>query len=206
MENIINAYSNDQISNDQFKELIQQFPKQDVVNRLYTAQFGYPAIKTITNTTNFPRRDVQEALHGNEIYTQFKKPFPVHENKFRTITANHVDEIWSADLVMMQGSDPLFKNMRQNNQGYLYILTIIDLFSRYAWVFLLRSKESKDVSNCFRSLFEVFHRSLETLNPLPVIPKKLWVDQGSEFKRDLDPLLNHYNVVMYSTRSTRRKL
>ena len=65
LQNILDDYSQDRISNVQFRFEIQQFEKPDVINSLYTTQFGFPAIKTIQNTTGFPKRIVQDTLHGN---------------------------------------------------------------------------------------------------------------------------------------------
>jgi hypothetical protein len=148
-----NLFAQDQIPEVEFRELIQQFPKQDVVNRLYTSQFGFPAIKTIANTTEFPQKFVQNTLHGNDLYTRFKKPFPVKENKYRTITSNHVDEIWSADCVYMKGD--IYTNKRRStplqirpdqNEEASYILNIIDLFSRFVWSFPLKALNGRNIA------------------------------------------------------------
>ena len=44
-----------------------------------------------------------------------------------------VDDQWQADLVDMQA-------LARDNQGMKYLLTCIDVFSKYAWVIPIRDK------------------------------------------------------------------
>ena len=54
------------------------------------------------------------------------------------------------------------------NKGIKYLLRVIDLVSRYAWVIPLKNKKSE-------SNFEnILNKSKRKLN-------KIWVDHGSEF-------------------------
>ena len=50
------------------------------------------------------------------------------------IIINHIDEIFAADLVEMQKFAKL-------NKGYRYLLTCIDIFSKYSWVIPLKDKK-----------------------------------------------------------------
>ena len=45
-----------------------------------------------------------------------------------------IDDIWSADLVDMQ----IFSKY---NKNFKFLLTVIDLFSRYAWIVPLKNKK-----------------------------------------------------------------
>ena len=59
----------------------------------------------------------------NEIYfTALKKNYRIDK-----IIYNHIDEIWSIDLMDMSDY------MISNNNGFMYIFVIIDNFSREAW-------------------------------------------------------------------------
>ncbi|HEY9759013.1 MAG TPA: DDE-type integrase/transposase/recombinase [Oculatellaceae cyanobacterium] len=75
-----------------------------------------------------------------------------------------VNDTWCADLVDMQA----FAKQNKNNK---YILTIIDVLSRYAWAEPLKDKKPHTVINAFQKVLA------DSGSP----PKKLWVDQGSEF-------------------------
>ena len=57
-----------------------------------------------------------------------------------------------------------------HNNGYRYILTVIDIFSRYAWARALKQKTGPSLVKAFESIFKEGR-----------IPKKLWVDEGKEF-------------------------
>ena len=72
------------------------------------------------------------------------------------------DEIWSAELVDMQ----VFSSF---NKGFKYILTVIDVFSKYAWAVLIKDKSAASVTKAFEKIISDW------------IPKTLCVDEGKEF-------------------------
>ena len=101
---------------------------------------------------------------------------------FRKVITHHKNNIWSADLVFMN-------QYPNENNGYNYILTIIDVHTKYAWAIPLHNKESKNVSIEFEKLFKKYGR-----------PEHLWTDQGTEFYSSImKKLLDKYNVNIYST-------
>ena len=57
------------------------------------------------------------------------------------------------------------------DKGYKYILTVLDIFSKYAWVIPLRNKTGIEITNAFQQIFKESNRT----------PAKLWCDKGSEF-------------------------
>ena len=69
-----------------------------------------------------------------------------------------------ADLADMQ----LISNF---NKGFRYLLCVIDIFNKYAWVVPLKDK--KDVS-----IVDAFQKTLHHSNRKP---NKIWVDKGSKF-------------------------
>lgn len=70
------------------------------------------------------------------------------------------DDIWSADLIEMP------------KQGrFKYILTVIDLYTKFAWAVPLTNKTGKLVTEAFQKIMKESDRR----------PTKLWVDQGKEF-------------------------
>ena len=92
---------------------------------------------------------------------------------------NNPNEIWSADLIDL-------KKLKKENNGFQYIINIIDLFSRYAWSIPIKNKTGKNI--------------VEAFNSIKFKPKKLWVDNGSEFYNKIfKKWLNDNNIEMYST-------
>ena len=71
-----------------------------------------------------------------------------------------------------------------------YLLCVIDVFNKYAWVKPLEDKKGKTVLNVF----------IKKLNESNRKPNKLWVDQGREFyNKLLQRLLDNNDILMYST-------
>ena len=69
-----------------------------------------------------------------------------------------------------------------------YLLTVIDVFSKYGWIVPLKTKTGKEVARAFRKLFLGDH------------PSRLWTDKGTEFyNQQLKAVLAANNVTLYST-------
>ena len=51
------------------------------------------------------------------------------------------------------------------------MLCVIDIFSKYAWVVLLKDKEGITITNAFQKILKESNRK----------PSQIWVDKGSEF-------------------------
>ena len=62
-------------------------------------------------------------------------------------TKTHIDKIWAADLVDMQAFSKF-------NRGLKYLLTVIDVFSKYGWLIPLKDKTGKSVASALKTIFE----------------------------------------------------
>ena len=82
----------------------------------------------------------------NELADELHKPIR-RKFKKRIVFVNNVDDVWAADLVEMQ---PLAKF----NNGFKFILMIIDVFSKYGWAIPLKTKSGIEVTNAFRELWK----------------------------------------------------
>ncbi|RWS07984.1 uncharacterized protein B4U79_05370 [Dinothrombium tinctorium] len=58
------------------------------------------------------------------------------------IFVTRIDELWQCDLVDLQ-------QYHKENSGYKFILTIIDVFSKYAWALPLKKKKAKNIILAF---------------------------------------------------------
>ena len=74
------------------------------------------------------------------------------------------DNIWGADLADMQ-------LINKFNKGFRFLLCVIDIFSKYAWVIPLKYKKGVSIVNTFQKILKKSNRK----------PNKIWVDEGSEF-------------------------
>ena len=59
----------------------------------------------------------------------------------------------------------------QFNKGFSFLLCVIDIFSKYAWVAPLKYKKGVSIVNAFQKILKESDRK----------PNKIWVDKGSEF-------------------------
>ena len=78
----------------------------------------------------------------------------------------------------------------KSNKGFRFLLCVIDVFSKYAWIVPLKDKKCVSVVNAFQSIADDSKRK----------PNKIWVDKGSEFyNRSMKSWLQDNDIVMYST-------
>ena len=78
------------------------------------------------------------------------------------------------------------------NKGIKYLLTVIDVFSKYGWIVPLKDKKTESVSVAFDKIFKKSKRK----------PEKLWTDKGSEFiSKHSKDFLRKNNITLYHTQN-----
>ena len=110
------------------------------------------------------RNAVEEFLNGVPAYSLHRvarKKFP----RLRTY-AQGIDDQWQADLVDMG------VQFARANRGMRYLLTCIDVFSKYAWVVPVKQKSSQAMKMAFEELFK---------QATGRVPHRLQTDKGKEF-------------------------
>ena len=101
----------------------------------------------------------------------------------RGVHVKGIDLIWSADSVNMSA-------FSKENHCVKYLLTVIDVFSKYAWIMPLKTKTGKDITKAFDYIIEGSGRK----------PSRLWVDKGTEFyNKTFKKYLEDKDILMYST-------
>ena len=69
---------------------------------------------------------------------------PVTRNcQRRKVNVNSIDEIWADDLMDMQA-------FLKDNNGIKYLLTVIDIFSKFVWIIPLKRKLDRKLQMHFR--------------------------------------------------------
>ena len=82
------------------------------------------------------------------------------------------------------------QSLSRKNKGIKYILCVIDLYSKYAFVIPLKDKKGISIVNAFNKIIKQSNRK----------PNKTWVDQGGEFYNHLfQKWLSDNDIIMYST-------
>jgi hypothetical protein len=127
------------------------------------------------------RKQVTDWLAEQEAYSLHK---PVRRRfARRRVYSTDIDALWQADLVDMT-------QLAEHNQGYKFLLTVIDVLSKFAWAIPLKNKSSKSVTDAFCTIFT--QRK----------PNKLNTDKGTEFKNaTLQKKLRELGIQFYTTQN-----
>ena len=93
------------------------------------------------------------------------------------------DNIWEVDLADMQ-------SLSRKNKDIKYLLCVIDLYSKYAFVIPLKNKKGISILNAFDKIIRQYNRK----------PNKIWVDQRGELYNNIfKKWLSDIDIIMYST-------
>ena len=119
---------------------------------------------------------------NEQLADELHKPI-IRKFRKRIVIVSNIDDIWSADLVDM-------RQLKSYNHGFRYILNVIDVFSKFVWSVPIKDKTGETIANRFQSIVKTSKRK----------PKKLWVDNGSEFYNNVfKKWLVENEIKMYST-------
>lgn len=119
------------------------------INALYRALRG--SVKT---------KDIKSYLQTKDSYT-LHKPLK-HKFLRNQVIVGGLNEQFQADLVDMQ-------SLASHNDDYKYLLTCIDILSKYAWAIPLKNKKSEEIVSAFKKIFS------------ERVPQTLQTDAGKEF-------------------------
>ena len=103
---------------------------------------------------NKEKIQLADELH-NPIVRKFNK---------RKVHSSFKDNIWGVALADMQ-------LLSKFNKGFRFLLCVIDIFSKYAWVIPLKDKKRISIVNGFQKIINDSKRK----------PNKIWLDKGSKF-------------------------
>ena len=103
---------------------------------------------------------VNTPLEFNEqLAKELHKPV-IRNLKKRTVYSGFKDNIWGADLADMQ-------LISKFNKGFRFLLFVIGIFSKYAWVVPLKGKKGASIVNAFQKILDKSGHK----------PNKIWVDK-----------------------------
>ena len=130
------------------------------------------------DTTKASSLERSSLILADELHKPAIKKF----NK-RKVYSQFKDNIWGVDLANIQ-------SLSKKSKGIKYLLCVIDLYSKCAFVIPLKDKKGISVTNGFNKIIKQSGRK----------PNKIWVEQGSEFYNHVfKRCLSRSNIIMYST-------
>ena len=151
------------------KRVVKREKLHDVVKRMYKSSKGSGVRKIYHKLKNsysgVVERDVHEVLAKSTVHQRLNVRF---ENKarLRPVRARTVQIRHQIDLVDMQRLRTIYKG-----KTYKYVLSILDVFSRYHWLVPLQTKKSSHVA---RELVRIYREH--------GAPRVIQHDQGREFE------------------------
>ena len=134
-----------EIVNPNLRERIDK----SIVGKIINAKFNFGVCSPI-------KEKVTDEL-AKELYKPVTRKF-----QRRRVYVNGIDEILAADLIDLQA-------FSKENNGIKYLLTVIDIFTKFVWIILLKRKTGQEVASAISRILK--ERT----------PSKMWVDKGREF-------------------------
>jgi Integrase core domain len=120
------------------------------------------------------------------IVHELHAPARKNYNRRKTVILG-LNDLWQADLIDMNA-------YAKQNQGFNFILVVVDVFSKKCYATPVRQKTALNMKNALSD-------AINTLNN-GVAPKHLQTDDGKEFfNKSVKELLVAHNINHYSTKS-----
>ena len=103
--------------------------------------------------------------------------------KRNQVIVSGIDDTWQADLVDVS-------SISKQNNGIKFLLTCIDIFSKFAWIVPLTNKSGSTITKAFQIILK------------DRFPKRLQTDKGKEFLNlEFQSFLKKQNIKFYTTNS-----
>ena len=158
------------------KNMLQEM--KNIYNPTLRERMERGLVSTLIGTKKRFGWGLGEAEKKKKFSTLAEKLHKPVKRKFRKrrVMVNGIDKIWAADLADM-------KAFEKDNDGYTFLLLVIDIFSKYGWIVPLKNKKGVNVAKALENIFQ--ERK----------PEKLWTDKGAEFyNKDVKTLLDIYST------------
>ena len=133
----------------------------------------------------YTKNEGREWLQSQDTYTLHKPT----RRRFtrRQVVVYGIDHQWQANLVDLG-------KLASYNKGFKYLLTCIDVLSRYAWVVPLKDKTGKTLKEVFQVIFKTGRQ-----------PIRLQTDRGAEFTKCFRNFWRKTMFISLPRITTRRK-
>ena len=165
--------------------------KEDINNAYYAEDaHSFGSKKSLLNHFGKGEKQlIEEALADNDIYTRYHTfRRPKHFSPYYVYRAR---QLIQADVISFDN-----KELTEFNDGYKYLFTAIDVFTKYAWAFPLKKHDCKSSQKCIEKI-------VKDSKPLKI--ENFQSDRGTEFKcKDVNDYLIKENIKQYYAISDRK--
>ena len=133
-------------------------------------------------TTLTKKSAIKSIPQNEQSADELHKPI-IKKFKTRRVYSAFKDNIWGANLADMQ-------LISKSNKGFRFLLYVINIYSKYAWVVPLKDKKGESIVDAFQKILKKPNRRR----------RKILVDKGSEFYNShFKKWFKDNNIEMYST-------
>jgi len=145
---------------------------------------GLSTAPVLAAAAKVPLKVVKKWLEKQKTYTLHRQSRKRY--RMRKYYVNTIDDQWQMDLADVS-------DLKRHNDGYRFILTVIDILSRFAFARPLKTKMGKEVAASIEDIFQKSGRK----------PRRIQTDQGTEFyNAHVKHLLDNYDIELFSVKSS----
>jgi len=129
------------------------------------SEIAFSGISKIKDFYNIEKKnkDIENELAGIRTYTRHKEAKKI--KKFNPFFVYFPHDMWQIDFMYLP-------DLAKYNEGYKYLLCLLEVFSRKLYIKILKDKSSQTVTEAFDELQKKIN----------IFPKKIVCDMGAEFK------------------------
>ena len=124
----------------------------NAINELPYNQQQYGTFLVKNNIRSKRKLGLGNNFTMDDLSNELNKP-TIQKFERKKVIVNHINEIHSTDLVDMTQYSKI-------NKGYKYIFTNIDVFSKIAYAYPIKSKKIQDIKPCFEKIKKKTNRNL----------------------------------------------
>ena len=153
---------------------------EKIINDIYI-KFNFPSLERLyklvqKDNNEITRNDIKSFLDKQKEYQILKVQHNIKPNG--RLVAFIKNEIWQMDIFVLQ-------NYEKQNKGYSYILAVVDIFTRKAFVEPIKNKNSNDCSI-----------ALEHIDKVNGIPRVIMCDNDKAYEgKEFNNILNRCNII-----------
>lgn len=128
---------------------------------------------------------VKDYLASKDTYTKYKTPVRKF-NRLKSVSPA-INEIWSVDLAYVD-------KLSYYNDGVKYLMIAVDVLSRFLRVQTMKNKTALTAKHALQKMFDQ-----RTPKGVRGKPRKIWVDEGTEFLGKFKEFCIEEDITIYST-------
>lgn len=145
--------------------------------------YGLSNPAKLSQASKLPKSRIEQFLASNRTYTLHK---PARKNYVRrTVLAREPGYQWQSDIIIL-------KRFSKHNKGYGYLLSVIDIYSRFGFIKPMKRKSGLETTQNFEEILEAADKT----------PKHLQTDEDRAYLgKNFQKLLRQYNIKHFFTKS-----